>query len=101
MRTSWKTDFRKLKITLATMTYHSQRPRCPSLSPHVLLILYSHCRCLFMGRFNYLIFLDRATQGLRAISANPNPTFKSNPNSNDIKLYPISRIYTFYLLISL
>ena len=27
MRTSWKRDFRKLKITLVTMTYHSQRPQ--------------------------------------------------------------------------
>ena len=33
-----KTDFRKLKITLVTMTYHRQRPQCPSLSPHVLLL---------------------------------------------------------------
>ena len=40
MRTSRKTDFRKLKITLlVTMTYHSQRPQCPSLSPHVLLVV--------------------------------------------------------------
>ena len=38
MRTSRKTDFRKLKITLVTMTYHNQRPQCPSLSPHVLLM---------------------------------------------------------------
>ena len=37
MRTSRKADFRKLKITLVTMTYHSQCPQCPSLSPHVLL----------------------------------------------------------------
>ena len=37
MRTSRKTDFRKLKITLVTLTYHSQRPQCPSLSPHILL----------------------------------------------------------------
>ena len=36
-RTSRKTDFRKLKITLATMTYHRQHPQWPSLSPHVLL----------------------------------------------------------------
>ena len=34
---SRKTDFRKLKITLVSMTYHNQRPQCPSLSPHVLL----------------------------------------------------------------
>ena len=40
MRTSRKTDFRKLKIALVTMTYHSQRPQCPSLSPHVLLVLF-------------------------------------------------------------
>ena len=38
MRTSRKTDFRKLKITLVSMTYYNQRPQCPSLSPHVLLI---------------------------------------------------------------
>ena len=38
MRMSRKTDFRKLKIILVTMTYHSQRPQCPSLSPHVLLL---------------------------------------------------------------
>ena len=38
MRTSRKTDFRKLKITLVSMTYHSQRPQCPSLSPQVLLV---------------------------------------------------------------
>ena len=41
MRTSRKTDFWKLKITLVTMTYHSQRPQCPSLSPHVLLFCNS------------------------------------------------------------
>ena len=39
MRTSRKTDFRKLKITLVTMTCDSQRPQCFSLSPHVLLQL--------------------------------------------------------------
>ena len=32
-----ETDFRKLKITLVTMTYHNQRPQWPSLSSHVLL----------------------------------------------------------------
>ena len=37
MRTSRKTDFRKLKITLVASTYPGQRPQCPSLSPHVLL----------------------------------------------------------------
>ena len=37
MRTSRETDFRKLKITSVTMTYHSQHPQRPSLSPHVLL----------------------------------------------------------------
>ena len=37
MRTYRKTDFRKLKIALVVRTYHSQRPQCPSLSPHVLL----------------------------------------------------------------
>ena len=37
MRTSWKTDFRKLKITLVATTYPCQRPQCPSLSPYVLL----------------------------------------------------------------
>ena len=35
VRTSQKTDFRKLKITLMFMTYQSQRPQCPSLSAHV------------------------------------------------------------------
>ena len=38
MRTSRKTDFRKLKIALVTMIYHNQRPQCPSLSHHVLLV---------------------------------------------------------------
>ena len=38
MRTSLETDSWKLKITLVTMTYHSQHPQCPSLSPHVLLL---------------------------------------------------------------
>ena len=42
MRTSRKTEFRKLKITLVTMTYHSQRPQCPSVSPHVLLVYIVH-----------------------------------------------------------
>ena len=40
MRTSGETDFRfrlKLKITLVESTYPSQRPECPSLSPHFLL----------------------------------------------------------------
>ena len=37
MRTSGKIDFRfclKLYITLVRSTYSSQRPQCPSLSPH-------------------------------------------------------------------
>ena len=38
-----------------------------------------------MGHFHDLSLLDRATQGLGAISVNPNPTFKTNPNSNNIK----------------
>ena len=33
VRTSRKTDFRKLKITLVASTYPGQRPQCPSLSP--------------------------------------------------------------------
>ena len=40
MRTSGEIDFRfrlKLKITLVESTYPSQRPKCPSLSPHFLL----------------------------------------------------------------
>ena len=40
MRTSGEIDFRfrlKLKITLVESTYPSQRPQCPSLSPHFLL----------------------------------------------------------------
>ena len=42
MQTSGEKDFRfrlKLKITLVESTYPSQRPECPSLSPHFLLIL--------------------------------------------------------------
>ena len=39
MRTSRKTYFRKLKITLVGLRYPGQRPQCPSLSPHVLLLL--------------------------------------------------------------
>ena len=41
MRTSGEIDFRfrlKLKITLVESTYPSQRPECPSLSPHFLLL---------------------------------------------------------------
>ena len=41
MRTSGEIDFRfrlKLKITLLESTYPSQRPECPSLSPHFLLM---------------------------------------------------------------
>ena len=41
MRTSGEIDFRfrlNLKITLVESTYPSQRPPCPSLSPHFLLI---------------------------------------------------------------
>ena len=38
MRTSRKTDFRKLKITLVTMTYHSQRPQCPPPSPQNFIV---------------------------------------------------------------
>ena len=37
MRTSRKSDFRKLKKTLVASTYPGQRPQCPSLSRHVLL----------------------------------------------------------------
>ena len=40
MRTSGEIDFRfrlKLKITLVESTYPSQRPQCPSLSPHFFL----------------------------------------------------------------
>ena len=41
MRISGEIDFRfrlKLKITLVESTYPSQRPECPSLSPHFLLV---------------------------------------------------------------
>ena len=38
MQTSRNTDFRKLKITLVALTYPGQRPQCPSLSAHVLLV---------------------------------------------------------------
>ena len=40
MRTSGEIDFRfrlKPQITLVESTYPSQRPECPSLSPHFLL----------------------------------------------------------------
>ena len=42
IRTSGEIDFRfrlELKITLVESTYPSQRPQCPSLSPHFLLSL--------------------------------------------------------------
>ena len=42
MRTSRKTDFQKLKITLVTMTYHSQRPQCPSLPSCSLVLILSY-----------------------------------------------------------
>ena len=38
MWTPRKTDFRKLKTTLVGWIYPGQRPQCPSLSPHFLLI---------------------------------------------------------------
>ena len=44
MRTSGEIDFRfrlKLKITFVESTYPSQRPECPSLSPHFLLVIYT------------------------------------------------------------
>ena len=44
MRTSGGIDFRfrlNLKITLVESTYPSQRPQCPSLSPHFLLHGYT------------------------------------------------------------
>ena len=47
MRTSRKTDFRNLEITLVSMTYHSQPPKCPPLSPHVLLIRNN----IFVGKW--------------------------------------------------
>ena len=43
MRTSGEIGFcfrLKLKITLVDLTYPSQRPQCPSLSPHFLLWIY-------------------------------------------------------------
>ena len=44
MRTSRKTDFRRLKISLVTVTYHSQGPQCPSLSPHVPLFFNHYAK---------------------------------------------------------
>ena len=47
MRTSGEIDFRfrlKLKITLVESTYPSQRPECPSLSPHFLLLKHNVIR---------------------------------------------------------
>ena len=57
MRTSGEIDFRfrlTLKITLVESTYPSQRPECPSLSPHFLLVTLSNsfkrCQCLALMR---------------------------------------------------
>ena len=47
MRTSGEIDFRfrlNLKITLVESTYPSQRPQCPSLSPHFLLTIPKHTK---------------------------------------------------------
>ena len=38
MRTSRKTDFRKLKIIFVSMTYPGKCSQCPSLSLHVLFV---------------------------------------------------------------
>ena len=49
MRTSGEIDFRfrlKLKITLVESIYPSQRPECPSLSPHFLLVFFHGCTWL-------------------------------------------------------
>ena len=74
MLTSRKTDFRKLKITLVTMTYHSQRPQCPSLSPHVLLLELMFggwvgvhvCIVLHCDRTNWLLALGNLKQNAEA-----------------------------------
>ena len=53
MRTSGEIDFRfrlKLKITLVDSTYPSQRPQCPSLSHHFLLVKHVY---LFVLVSNY------------------------------------------------
>ena len=63
MRTSRKTDFRKLKITLVSMTYPGQRPQCPSLSPHVLSkpIVFCFWRlCGYLQYFKLRIFVERS-----------------------------------------
>ena len=50
MRTSRKTDFRKLKITLVALPYPGQYPQCPSLFPHVLLLkLYEEHFEMYFG----------------------------------------------------
>ena len=52
MRTSGEIDFRfrlNLKLTLVELTYPSQRPQCPSLSPHFLLGLF----ILYMFQMSY------------------------------------------------
>ena len=57
MRTSGGIDFRfrlNLKITLVESTYLSQRPQCPSLSPHFLLVLFIDSILTFTGyRLNF------------------------------------------------
>ena len=66
VQTSRETDFRKLKITLVTMTYHSQHPQCSSLSPHVLL---AHVDTSYFYRLNccikrcYVRFIQRLYHG--------------------------------------
>ena len=51
MRKSRKRDFRKLKITSVASTYPGRRPQCPSLSPHVLLILFMNKKSVYSVNF--------------------------------------------------
>ena len=65
MRTSGEIDFRfrlKLKMTLVESTYPSQRPECPSLSPHFLLVFVNQMQGELFGTYkpNLSYFLTLA-----------------------------------------
>ena len=77
MRTSGEIDFRfrlKLKITLVESTYPSQRPQCPSLSPHFLLVTVD-------DGGNYLTIRPVARKGYGSIAheAKPNGLLTRGP----------------------
>ena len=58
VRTSRETDFWKLKITLVTMTYHSQHPLCPLMFSWANQ--KSHIRwCTYCGRNSFTVTSNR------------------------------------------